>query len=54
VGKDITERAIISQVGCLCKAEKRMIHRRETGKAVKLCGITKEVGIVTIFRDEGK
>ena len=33
----------ISQAGCLCEAEKRMILRIENVKAVEVCDVTKEV-----------
>jgi len=31
------------QAGCLCEAEKRMIHRIENVQAVEVCDVTKEV-----------
>jgi len=33
----------MSQAGCLCQAEKRMIHRIENVEAVEVCDVTKEV-----------
>jgi hypothetical protein len=43
----------IYQTGCLCEAEKRMIHRIENVKAVEGCDVTKEVASTDIQKRKG-